>query len=86
MQVTRSFALLLLCACGALGRQSAECARWVACADALPGAVKGSMDAAFGPNGNCWQNMATMAQQCTQQCKDALAAQGAMPNAPAECR
>ena len=86
MQVRVALALLLLCSCGALGRQPAECARWVACADALPGAVKGSMDAAFGPNGNCWQNMAQMAEQCAAQCKNALAAQAAMPDAPEACK
>ena len=86
--MTRLYLLLLLLAtaCGGYGKQLPECARWVACAEALPNAVKGSMDAAFGPNGNCWLNDAQAAQNCVNQCKSALAAQGAMPNAPEACK
>ncbi len=87
MQVKRlGLVVLLVAACGGLGRQAPECAQWVACSDALPNAIKGSMDAAFGPDGNCWLNKAEQAQLCVAQCKNALAAQSAMTNPPAECR
>ncbi|MBL8950738.1 MAG: hypothetical protein JNK82_08185 [Myxococcaceae bacterium] len=86
----RRLSLLLAAAiasgCGGYGKQAPECARWVSCAEALPGAVKGSMDAAYGPAGNCWLNDAQAAQNCVSQCKSALAAQAAMPNAPEACK
>jgi hypothetical protein len=82
------FMLLLLVACGGAISQSADCKKWVACADALPGAVKGAQDAAYGPAGTCWTSTSSpdIPRQCTTVCRDAVAAQAVQPNAPAECR
>ena len=82
----RWLSVFLVLACGPLGGQSMECAKWVACSDALPGATKGSQDDNFGPNGLCWQGSAMSATQCTQSCKDALAQRASQPGAPAECK
>jgi hypothetical protein len=87
VQVTlRAAACAALLACGGAIRQSADCAKWVACADALPGAVKGTQEAAYGLDGTCWKSSPQLADQCTVTCRDAVSAQAMMANAPAECR
>lgn len=82
-------ARLALLACLALGcggaTQSAECAKWVACSDALPGSVKGSQDRTFGPEGTCWST-SSAAATCTQSCEAATLQRAMAANAPPECK
>lgn len=82
------FWLLTLClclfGCGETG-QSDDCKKWVACSDALPGATRGSQDAAFGPMGACWMGSAKTASDCTASCKEAVMQRASQPNAPAQC-
>ena len=77
--------IALLSGCGSTG-QSRDCAKWVACWEALPGSTKGGQDAAYGANGVCWQSTPENAANCTSACREAMMAQSLMQNAPVECR
>ncbi len=81
-----SLALVLL-ACGA--GQSAECAAYMSCLEALDAQVGGSsastVEALYGPTGSCWTEPVTAAS-CDAGCTAGLSAarDGASP-VPSEC-
>lgn len=76
-----------LMSCGPTGAaQSTECARWIACYEALPGSIKGSQDSAYGPDGTCWKHEATVAATCTENCNSNTMQRAMDANAPAACK
>lgn len=67
-------------ACGGPS-QSADCAKWVNCYNAMNGTT-GMIDGTYGPNGTCWTSTQDWADGCTSTCKANLAAEDLNVNVP----
>lgn len=67
----RALTLLLAAACG--GPRSAECDRYLACAEAAAPLSTRNQAATYGPNGTCWANESDAAA-CAELCEQALLA------------
>src|SRR4029078_4234589 len=65
--VGRLAVALLLVACGKL-MQSDECARYVACAEAVDATSYRVVNGEYGPNGTCWVSGQGTADTCTMVC------------------
>ena len=81
--VLGAIAALSLFACGG---QSPECKRYIDCSNALQPGSGDQLNTLYGPTGNCWTSSATVANNCTDQCKAALATAKGGTNPPAACQ
>jgi len=66
----RLFFALALCGCNGI-TQSPECARYLACVDAVMDGGSASYPS-YAPNGSCWSTSQGDAEQCTAACSQGL--------------
>lgn len=81
--VLGAVAALVLVGCGG---QSAECKKYIECANALSAGSGDALNSTYGPQGTCWTTSAAAATACTDACKAALATASSGANAPAACK
>lgn len=67
--------------------QAEECARLIACTEALVPGTAAAMNASYGPKGACWKS-SEAAEACARACEQALVGLGGNPafDSTAECR
>jgi hypothetical protein len=80
--VLAAVAALSLVACGG---QSAECKKYIECANAVSAGTGDALASTYGPSGTCWTTTAATATACTDACKSALSSLKAATNPPAAC-
>lgn len=80
--VLGAVAALSLVACGG---QSAECKKYIECANAVQAGSGDALASSYGPSGSCWTTSAAAATACTDACKAALSSLKAATNPPAAC-
>ena len=81
--VLGAIAALSLVACGG---QSAECKKYIECANALSAGSGDALNSTYGTSGTCWTTSAATAQACTDACKSALATAKSGTNPPSACQ
>ena len=65
--------------------QTAECQKYLECAESLSPGSKEALTPEYGPDGTCWKLTAQAATACSDACAKALSDAGAQVGAPSSC-
>lgn len=68
------------------GGQTEACKKYVACYDAAVPSAKGSLDAAYGPEGTCWKTNSAAADICNSFCETGNTSNATTYPDVAECK
>jgi hypothetical protein len=65
--------------------QTAECQKYLECAESLSPGSKEALTPEYGPDGTCWKLTAQAAAACSEACSKALSDAGDQVGAPSTC-